>query len=100
MTQTNTDCPVPKCQISCTFHCLWCWKGSVKVWDYIPFCNMLSFYSDELLALHPPKLEDNPLSAVYLFTATLHMWRLSPPSTTWGRHLQWWAHLSWYVTWL
>lgn len=66
MTLTNTVCSIPKCQITCTFHCLLCWKGSVQVRDYIPFCNMLSFYSDELLALHPPlKLQDNPLSAVY-----------------------------------
>ena len=43
------------------------------------FCNMISFYGEELLAPRPtPKLEDHPLSALCdclfnIFTATLHI---------------------------
>jgi hypothetical protein len=49
-----------------------------------------------LLAPRPtPKLEDHPLSAVRdclfsIFAATLHIWRPSPPSATWGRAMPWW----------
>jgi hypothetical protein len=45
------------------------------------FRNILSFYSEELLAPRPtPKLEDHPLSAVSdclfnIFAVTLHKWR-------------------------
>jgi hypothetical protein len=49
-----------------------------------------------------PKLEDHPLSAVRdclfnIFAATLHTWRASPPSATWGRAMPWWqgTHLTW-----
>jgi hypothetical protein len=49
-----------------------------------------------------PKLEDHPLSAVHdclfnIFAATLHIWRPSPPSATWGRAMPWWqgTHLTW-----
>jgi hypothetical protein len=51
------------------------------------FRNKLIFYGEELLAPRPtPKLEDHPLSAVRdclfnIFTASLHNWRASPPST-------------------
>jgi hypothetical protein len=48
-----------------------------------------------------PKLEEHPLSAVRdclfnIFAATLHIWRPSPPSATWGRAVPWWqeAHLT------
>jgi hypothetical protein len=53
--------------------------------------NELNFYGEESLAPLPtPKLQDHPLSAVCdclfnIFAATLHTWRVSPPSTTWGR---------------
>jgi hypothetical protein len=49
----------------------------------------------------PPKLEHHPLSAVRdsfnIFVATLHIWRPSPPSVTWGRALPWWqeTHVTW-----
>jgi hypothetical protein len=53
-------------------------------------CNITSrfFYGGELQALHStPKLKNHPLSAVSdclfnIFAATLHIWRLLPPSTT------------------
>jgi hypothetical protein len=61
------------------------------------------FYGGELLAPRPtPKLEDHSLSAVRdclfnIFAATLHIWRPSPPSATWGRAMPWWqgTHLTW-----
>jgi hypothetical protein len=63
----------------------------------------LLFYCEELLAPRPtPKLEDHPLSAVHdllfnIFAATLHTWRVSPPSATWERAMLWWqeTHLTW-----
>jgi hypothetical protein len=60
------------------------------------FRNKLIFYSEELLASRPtPKLEDHPLSAIRnclfnIFAATLHTWRASPPSATWGHATPWW----------
>jgi hypothetical protein len=59
-------------------------------------------YGEELLAPRPtPKLEDHLLSALRyslfnMFAATLHIWRPSPPSATWGRAMPWWqrAHLT------
>jgi hypothetical protein len=58
-----------------------------------------------LLALRPtPRLEDHPLSAVRdclfnIFAATLHIWRPSPLSATWGRAMPWrqWTHLTWFI---
>jgi hypothetical protein len=40
-------------------------------------------------------LEDHLLSAVRdcllnIFAATIHIWRPSPPSATWGHVMQWW----------
>jgi hypothetical protein len=66
------------------------------------FRNKLIFYDEELLAPCPsPKLEDHPLSTVRdclfsIFVATLHIWRPSPPSATWGRAMPWWqgTHLT------
>jgi hypothetical protein len=63
------------------------------------------FYGEELLAPRPtPKLEGHPLSAVRdclfnIFAATLHTWRVSPPSATWGRDMLWWqgTHLTWKI---
>jgi hypothetical protein len=60
------------------------------------FHNKIIFYGEELLASHAtPKLEDHPLSSVRnclfnIFAATLHIWRASPPSATWGRAMPWW----------
>jgi hypothetical protein len=40
-------------------------------------CNIISFYGEEMLASGPtPKLEDHHMSAVNIFAATLHIWRL------------------------
>jgi hypothetical protein len=60
------------------------------------FRNKVIFYGEEFLAPRPiPKLEDHPLSAVRnclcnIFAASLHIWRPSPPSATWGRAMPWW----------
>jgi hypothetical protein len=67
-------------------------------------CNMLVSYDGELLSTRPtPKLEDHPLLAVCdclfsIFTTTLHMWRPSPQSATWGCTMPWWqeAHFTWF----
>jgi hypothetical protein len=66
------------------------------------FRNKLILYCEVLWAPRPtPKLEDRPLSAVHdclfnMFAATIHMWRPSPPSATWGRAMPCWegAHLT------
>jgi hypothetical protein len=79
-------------------------KESVQVRDCLNiFETSLFFYGEELLAPRPnPKLEDHPLSAVRdclfnIFAATLHTWRASPPSATWGRAMPWWqgTHITW-----
>jgi hypothetical protein len=64
------------------------------------FRNKLIFYGEP--HAQPPKLEDHPLSAVddclfNIFAASLHNWRASPPSATWGRATPWWqgTHLTW-----
>jgi hypothetical protein len=61
---------------------------------------------EELLAPCPtPKPEDHHLSTVHdclfnIFAATLHTWRASPPSATWGRAMLWWqgTHLTCHYT--
>jgi hypothetical protein len=58
-----------------------------------------------LLSPRPiPKLEDHFFSALRdcffnIFAATPHIWRLSPPSVTWGRTIPWWqgTHLTWNI---
>jgi hypothetical protein len=70
----------------------------------VDFRNKFIFYGEELLApRRTPKLEDQPLSAIRhclfnTFAATLHIWRPSPPSATWGRAMPWWqgTHLTWH----
>jgi hypothetical protein len=65
--------------------------------------NKLIFYDEKLLTPRPtPKLKYHPLSAVHdylfnIFTPTLHTWRVSPSSVTWGRAMSWWQgiHLTW-----
>jgi hypothetical protein len=64
--------------------------------------NNLGVLLWEVVSPHPtPKLEDHPLSAVRdclfnIFAATLHIWRPSPASVTWGRTMPWWrTHLTW-----
>jgi hypothetical protein len=65
--------------------------------------NKLLFFGEELLAPRPTlKLEDHPLSAsrdclFNVFAATVHIWRPTPPSATWGRAMLWWkgTHLTW-----
>jgi hypothetical protein len=66
------------------------------------FVTCFFFYGREFLAPRPtPKLEGHPWSAVRdclfnIFAATLHIWRPSPPSATWGRAMPWWqgTHLT------
>jgi len=48
------------------------------------------------------KLENHPLSAIRgclfsIFTATLHIWRPSPPSVTRGREILWWHGYIWLL---
>jgi len=61
------------------------------------FSNRLDFfYSEEFLAPCPtPKLENYPLSAACnclfsILPATLHIWRLYPPSVTQEHTMLWW----------
>jgi hypothetical protein len=57
---------------------------------FVIFRNKLISYEEELVAPRPtPKPEIRPLSAVYdwlfnIVAGTLHIWRPSPPSATWG----------------
>jgi hypothetical protein len=67
----------------------------------VNFRNKLIFYVEELLA-QPPSCRTTPCRPVRdclfnIFAATLHIWRPSPPSTTWGRAMPWWqgTHLTW-----
>jgi hypothetical protein len=68
------------------------WEAAVFLTN---FCNELIFYGEELLTPLPtPKLGDHPLSVARdclfnIFSATLHIWRPSPPSATWGRAMPW-----------
>jgi hypothetical protein len=71
----------------------------------VNFHNKLIFWGEKLLAPRPtPKLDDHPLLAVHdcLFNiaVTIHIWRPSPPSATWGRAMPWWqgTHLTWIHT--
>jgi hypothetical protein len=67
-------------------------KESVQVrgplWHFV---TSLFVYGEELVAPSPtPQLEDHPLPGVRdcffnIFAATLHIWRGSPRSATWGR---------------
>jgi hypothetical protein len=66
------------------------------------FCNKFIFLWWVVILVPNSKLEDHPLSDVRnclfsIFAATLHIWRPSPPSTTWGRTMPWWqgTHLTW-----
>jgi hypothetical protein len=67
------------------------------------FCNKLIFYGEDLLVPWPtPKLKDYPLTAsrdclFNIFTDTLHTWRLTPASATWGSAMPWWqgTHRTW-----
>jgi hypothetical protein len=66
------------------------------------FCNKLGVLWWWVNPHPTPKLEDHPLSVVrdcvfIIFTATLHIWRPSPPPTTQGHAMLWWqgTHLTW-----
>jgi hypothetical protein len=59
------------------------------------FRNKLVLHGEELVPRPTPKLEDHLLLTVRdclfnIFSATLHIWRLSPPSVTRGRCMPWW----------
>lgn len=100
------------------FSSIWWMLNTINVWSVapksIPRCNLyvrfplvrsfqmicppkLFFFYGEVLLAHrsTPNLEDHPLSAVcnYLLNklvATLHIYRLSPLSQTWGRSRSLW----------
>jgi hypothetical protein len=87
-----------------TFQCFCHAKRAVLVWGFLwRFITNERFYSGGLLAPCPtPKLKGHPLSTICdclfnIFAATLHIWRPSPPSATWGRAKPWWqgTHLTW-----
>jgi len=67
----------------------------LRFFNIFTFRIKLFFYGKALLTPRPTsKLEDYPLSVVrnYLFNifaATLHTWRPSPPSATFGRAMLW-----------
>jgi hypothetical protein len=71
-------------------------KESVQVRGFLFTFVTVIVYGEEFLAPRPtPKLEDHLLSAVHdclfnIFAATIHNWRASPPSATWGRAMPWW----------
>jgi hypothetical protein len=78
--------------------------ASVQVRGFLLiFVKSWLFYGKELLVPRStPKLEDNRLSVdrdclFNIFVATLHIWRPSSPSTTWGHAMPWWQgiHLTW-----
>jgi len=63
-------------------------------------CNVLCLFGEEWLVPHPTiELENHPLFPVHnclinTFSATLHIWRPSPQSTTWVcAMLWWWGHI-------
>jgi hypothetical protein len=94
-----------KCQISYNFLSFSSFIQGIRPGPrlLLIFRNNFIFYSGELLAPRPtPNLEAHPLSTVrdcvcIIFAATLHTWRASPPSGTWGRAMPWWqvTHLTW-----
>jgi hypothetical protein len=69
---------------------------------YGTLCNKLDFLSFGVVSPPPnPHSGGPPLSAVHdclfsIFAYTLHIWRLSPPSASWGCAMLWWqgAHLT------
>jgi hypothetical protein len=102
--------PLPhSCRMPCPSHPPWldhsnyAWRRVQVIRGFVNvFVTSLFFYGEEFLAPRPtPKLEDHPLSAVSdclfnIFAASLHNWRASPPSATWGRAMPWWqgTHLT------
>jgi hypothetical protein len=69
----------------------------------VNFLKKLIFYDEDLVPSPTPKLVDHPLSVVRdclfnIFAATLHIWRLSPPSATWGHTMPLWQGTN--LTWL
>jgi hypothetical protein len=82
------------------------------VFHFVTFCC----YREGLWTPHPtPMLDDHPLCAVHdcmfnIIAATLHFWRLSPPSAICGHAMLWWkwptCHMlrltlkMYYISWL
>jgi hypothetical protein len=66
------------------------------------FFNRLISCGEEMVAPRPtPKWEEHSLLAVRdclfnIFATTIHIWRPSHPSATWGRAVPWWhgTHLT------
>jgi hypothetical protein len=63
---------------------------------FVTFCSMFILYSEELSAICPTsKLEGHPLSTacdclLNTYTATMHIWGLSPPPTSYRCVMLWW----------
>lgn len=100
MTLAYTGSAHSTLKISCRFPTAYVIHRSPSVELFKMFCNMLKFCDEELLASCPTaKLEDFLLLALHdslfsIFLATLHIWRPSPPSTTWGQVMSWWQEVS------
>jgi hypothetical protein len=71
-------------------------KGPVRVRGQLwRFVTNFFFTARSYGPTPTPKMEDHFSSAVFdsvfnIFAATLHIWRPSPPSATWGRAMPWW----------
>jgi hypothetical protein len=85
------------------FRCFSCSKGSVQGQGTCIRFITRPILSEELLAPHPtPNLAVHPFLAVcdclfIIFAATLYIWRLFPPATTWGRAMQWWQGTTYHA---
>jgi len=85
----NSDIPCSKSHIHFPFHRS-LQRIHLSLRPCLTFCKMLLFYGEKLLvppSTQPLKLEKHPLLALCnclfnIFTATLHIWRSSPPSAT------------------
>jgi hypothetical protein len=80
-------------------------EKSVQVRGFLwSFVNKLIFYSAVLAPWPTHKLRAHPSSAIHdclftIFAATLHIWRPSPSSATWGRTMPWWQGNSLNTIW-
>jgi hypothetical protein len=90
-------------KITCPFSFIQITRPSPR--PFVAFHMKLILNGEELLAQLPtPKLEDHPFSSLRnclfnILAATLHIWRPSPPSATWGRAMARWQEtcLTWKI---
>jgi hypothetical protein len=91
-------------QISFTFSLIWViYPENLSRFEALCHISYSLFLRWGVVSPIPnPQLEDHTLLAVHdclfiIFTATLHICRLSSPSTTWWHTILWWqgTHLTW-----